>query len=74
MGYFEEKFNVSKYCLWYDKSNKEIYYKSSLIEFNITKDLTFDNNEKNDNFVLIALKNEIFTAGNHLIFEYFKIN
>ena len=74
LGYFEKKFNVSKYCLWYDKSNKEIYYKNSLIEFNITKDLTFDNNEKNDNFVLIGLKNEIFTAGNHLIFEYFKIN
>ena len=71
LGYFEDKFNVTKYCLWYDKNNKEIYYKSSLIEINLSKELIFDNNEKTDNFVLIGLKNEIFQTGNHSIFDYF---
>ena len=71
LGYFDKKFDVTKYCLWYDKSKKEIYYKSSLLEINLSKNLIFDNNEKTDNFVLIGVKNEIFQIGNRTIFDYF---
>ena len=72
LGYFEKKFNVTKYCLWYDKNKNEIHYKGSLLEINLSKHLFFDNNEKTDNFILIGLKNEIFQTGNYSIFKYFK--
>ena len=72
LGYFEKKFDVTKYCLWYDQNKNEIHYKGSLLEINLSKYLFFDNNEKTDNFILIGLKNEIFQTGNYSIFKYFK--
>ena len=71
LGYFKQKFNVTKYCLWYDKSKKEIYYKNSIEEITLSKNLIFDNKENTDNFVLFGLKKEILYTGYHSILEYF---
>ena len=72
LGFFTNKFNISKYCLWYDKAKKEISYKNSSKEKLLYNELNFDNNENTYNFVLIGLKNEISYINYHTILEYFK--
>jgi len=71
LGYFKQKFNVTKYCFWYDKSKEEIYYKNFLGEFFLDKKLFFDIGNT-DNFVLIGVKDEILYPGYHSILEYFQ--
>ena len=71
LGYFMQKFNVTKYCLWYDKKKKEIHYKNSLNEIILPKKLIFDNKKNTGDFVLIGLKKEILYTGYHSILEYF---
>ena len=70
LGYFKQKFDVNKYCLWYDKSNEEIYYKNFLGEIILDKKLRFDNRNTH-NFVLIGIKNDILYPCYHSILEYF---
>ena len=72
LGYFKNKFNVTKYCIWYDKENKQIYYTNFSKEHILFKELIFDNNEPTDNFVLIGIKKEIFYTGFRSITDYFK--
>ena len=71
LGFFNNKFNISKYGLWYDKDKKEISYKNSSREKTFFKELVFNNNENTENFVLIGLKNEILCLNYHTILEYF---
>ena len=71
LGYFKQKFKITKFCLWYDKNKKEIYYHNLLKEIIVPAKLIFDNKENSDNFVLIGLKDEILYSGNHSILEYF---
>ena len=71
LGYFDKKFDVTKYCLWYDKSKEEIYYKNFSGENILSEKLIFDK-ENTDNFVLIGAKNDIlYIGGYHSILEYF---
>ena len=70
LGYFDEKFDVTKFCLWYDKNNREIDYKNGLKQVILQKELKFQEYEK-PNFVLIGLKKEILYTGYHSLLEYF---
>jgi len=71
LGYFKDKFDVTKFCFWYDKQKEEIYYKNSLNETVLSKKLIFDSKESTDDSVLIGLKDEILCPGYHSILEYF---
>ena len=70
LGYFKQKFDVNKYCFWYDKSKEEIYFKNFLGEIILDKKLFFDIGNT-DNFVLIGVKNVILCPCYHSILEYF---
>jgi len=70
LGYFNKKFNVNRYCLWYDKNKEEIQYKYSSREIILSNKLIFDKNT--DNFVLIGAKNAISYISYHSILEYFQ--
>jgi len=74
LGFFKEKFKVSKYGFWYDITNKEISYKNSSKEKILSEELIFKNNETDKKFVLIGIKNEIYYNSYHTISEYFKTN
>ena len=55
LGYFNIKFEVTKFCIWYNHKNKEIYFKNNEKENKIKLALSFDNNISNE-FILIALR------------------
>ena len=55
LGYFNKKFEVTKFCIWYNHKNKEIYFKNNEKENKIKLALSFDNNISNE-FILIALR------------------
>ena len=73
LGFFKNKFNITKYGLWYDKVNKIIIYKNSSMEKRLYKEMDFNDYENTNNFVLIGLKHEILYSNYHSLLEYFTI-
>ena len=71
LGFFKNKFNISKYGLWYDQANNIISYKNSSNEKLFHKEMIFNDNENTNNFVLIGLKHEILYTNYHTILDYF---